>query len=115
MNATEWADRFEAAVRQWQERLGLYDWNFSYDRKPGDGLKAAEVNMDHDAREAVFTAYLWEQRDDPERIAFHEVLHVGMNDMEEMLVRRGDHEHPDVAREAHRFIERIVNLQYGRP
>lgn len=113
MSAIEWADRFESECRLLQLQFGLLDWCFIYERASGDGSKSAEVNMDRDAREAVFTTYLFDQTDNPERIALHEILHVIFVEPLEMAALRGDAEHVDVAREEHRGIERLVNYMRG--
>jgi hypothetical protein len=116
MTGVEWAAQFEAAVRKLQVDLGLLDWAFRFETVEGDDTKAAEVNMDRDSREAVFTAYTkGEHPDTPERIAFHESLHVLVNEMQELAAERGNHDHRDVAREEHRFIERMGNFVFGRP
>lgn len=116
MKGKKWASRFEASCRDWQTRLGLNDWAFRFRVKRGDDTKAAEVDMDRDAREAVFTAYTRGKHvDTPERVALHEVLHVVLNEMQEVAALRGNHEHKDVEIEEHRAIERLVNMIDGRP
>lgn len=103
--------RFEAACRAWQAKLGLFDWAFRFKVEEGDDTKAAEVDMDHDAREAVFTYYTkGEHPDRPERLAIHEVLHVLLNELMEVSVLRCHMEHKDVEREEHVAIERLLNV-----
>lgn len=111
---SDWTRRFEKECRRLQEAMGLLDWAFRFRAEKGDD-KAAQVDMDKDAREAVFTAYEGKQDDAPERVALHEVLHVVFNEMQELAACRGNHEHTDVAREEHRAIERLCNFVLGRP
>ena len=113
---TDLAARFEAACREWQVKLGLLDWSFRFRSEAGDGTKDAEVDMDHDAREATFTYYTdGEHAYTPERIAIHECLHVVLVEILEVAILRCHVEHPDVEREEHRAIERLLNVLDGRP
>lgn len=115
MNSKKWARRFEKSCRAWQEEFGLMDWAFLFEAKKGDGTKVAEVNMDREAREAIFTAYTrGKHLYPPERIALHEVLHVVLNEAIEIAALRGNHDHCDVAIEEHRAIERLTNVIDGR-
>jgi hypothetical protein len=112
---SEGAARFEKACREWQTKLGLLDWSFRFEAIKGDSTKHAEVNMDHDAREAIFTFYTRGQHDySPERLALHECLHVLLVETLEAAVLRANIDHRDVAREEHRAIERLVNVLDGR-
>lgn len=105
------AARFEKACREWQLRLGLLDWSFRFKAIKGDSTKHAEVNMDHDAREATFTFYTkGEHVYSPERLALHECLHVLLVETLEIAVLRAHVSHKDVEREEHRAIERLVNV-----
>jgi hypothetical protein len=114
MTGKQWAKEFEAWCAEWQKRLGLLDWAFSFRSERGDGTKVAEVDMDREAREAIFTAYTGGKHSfTPKRIALHEVLHVLLNEMQELASIRGNHEHRDVALEEHRAIERLLNLIIG--
>lgn len=110
------AARFEAACREWQLKFGLLDWSFRFIATEGDGTKDAEVDMDHDLREAVFTFYTeGEHVYTPERLAIHECLHVVLVELLEIAVVRAHLEHRDVEREEHRAIERLLNVLDGRP
>jgi hypothetical protein len=110
------AERFEAACCAWQTRLGLLDWAFRFKVEEGDDTKDAEVDMDHDARTAIFTYYTkGDHADPPERLAAHEVLHVLLVELLEAAVLRCHVEHKDVEREEHRAIERLLNALDGRP
>lgn len=109
MKPKVWAARFEREVRRLQKKLGLTDWCFIYKRKKGDGGTSAEVNMSRECREAVFTAYLHDQTDSPERIALHEVLHVLYYETLQEAAHRGSYTHREVANQEHRAIERLVN------
>jgi hypothetical protein len=113
VKAAVWAARFEKEVRRLQKELGLLDWCFVYERKRGDGSVSAEVNMSREAREAIFTIYLFEQTDKPERIAYHEVLHVLLYETLQEAAHRGDYLHKEVANQEHRAIERLVNHRHG--
>lgn len=114
MNGKKWAERFETVCRELREEIGLHDWAFRFRVKKGDDTKAAQVDMDREAREAVFTAYTrGKHHDAPERVALHEVLHVVLNEMQEVAALRGNHEHMDVEIEEHRAIERLVNFIAG--
>lgn len=114
MTGKQWARRFEESCCKWGTKLGLHDWAFSFRSEEGDGTKVAEVEMDRDAREAIFTAYTGGKHSfTPERIALHEVLHVLFNEMQELASIRGNHEHRDVALEEHRAIERLLVLIIG--
>lgn len=114
MTGKQWAKRFEESCCKWGAKLGMHDWAFSFRSEPGDGTKVAEVEMDRDAREAIFTAYTGGKHSfTPERIALHEVLHVLFNEMQEVTALRGNHEHRDVALEEHRAIERLLVLIIG--
>jgi hypothetical protein len=108
-----WADRFEKEVRRLQAELGLLDWCFLYERKKGDGSISAEVNMSRQAREAVFTIYLFNQTDSPERIAYHEVLHVLLYEPLKEAAHRKSYKHREVGVAEHRAIERLVNARHG--
>jgi hypothetical protein len=112
---TTWANRFEKRCRELQVALGLTDWNFIYERKKGDGTMSAEVNMHATAREAVFTIYMFKQTDSPERIAFHEVLHVLYYETLKAAAHYRSYRHKRVALEEHRSIERLVNFFCGQP
>jgi hypothetical protein len=108
---SEAAARFEKACREWQAKLGLFDWSFKFEVVKGHSTKYAEVNMDHDAREALFTFYAKGKQDySIERLALHECLHVLLVETLEAAVLRANIDHKDVAREEHRAIERLVNL-----
>jgi hypothetical protein len=114
MTGRQWAKEFEEWCSEWGKRLGLLDWAFSFRSEEGDGTKVAEVEMDRDAREAIFTAYTGGKHSfTPQRIALHEVLHVLFNDMQEVTADLGNHEHRNVALEEHRAIERLLNLIIG--
>ena len=114
MTGKQWAKRFEDSCCQWGAKLGLLDWAFSFRSESGDGMTCAKVDIDRDSREATFTAYTnAKQGYSPERIALHEVLHVLLNEMQEVTVERGNIEHRDVVREEHRAIERLLNLIIG--
>lgn len=115
MTPQVWAARFEKRVRKLQVELGLLDWCFSYKTAKEDGTMVAQVNMDRECREAVFTVYLKSHRDSPERIALHEILHVIMNEPQELAAERGNHNHKDVGIAEHVSIERLVNFIMGRP
>lgn len=115
MSGKKLARRFERSCLKWREAFGLYDWAFRFKVKKGNDTKAAEVDMDRDAREAAFTFYTKGRHpDSPERLALHEVLHVILNEAQEIAAIRGNHEHKDVEIEEHRAIERLVNVIYGR-
>lgn len=108
------AARFERGCRQWQARLGLMDWCFLFAPEKGDGTLCAQVHMDSDARSARFVYFTaTEQDDSPERIAFHEVLHVLYVETIELAARRGGATHFEVIREEHRAIERLCNAIVG--
>lgn len=110
------AERFEAECRRRWVRFGLFDWAFRFKVEEGDDTKDAEVDMDHDARTAIFTYYTkGEHLDSPEREAAHEVYHVLSVELQEVLILRGHIEHKDVAREEHRMIERLLNAEEDRP
>ena len=115
MTGKQWAKRFEESCCDWAAKLGLNDWAFGFRSEEGDGTKVAEVAMDREAREAIFTAYTGGKHSyTPERIALHEVLHVVFNEMQELAAIRGNHEHRDVGLEEHRAIERLLNLIIGK-
>jgi hypothetical protein len=110
------AERFEAACMAWRAKFGLLDWAFRFKVEEGDDTRCAVVDMDHDAREAIFTYYTkGEQPEAPERLACHEVLHVVFVELLEVAVLRCHVEHKDVEREEHRAIERLLNALDGRP
>jgi hypothetical protein len=115
MTPAAWAARFEKRVRKLQIELGLLDWCFSYKTAKEDGTLVAQVDMDRQCREAIFTAYLKVHKDSPERIALHEVLHVIFNEPQELAAERGNHNHRDVNIAEHVSIERLVNFICGRP
>lgn len=109
------ATRYEQACRDWQTKFGLLDWSFRFEVVKGDATKHAEVNMDHDAREAIFTFYTKGQHVyAPERLALHEVLHVLLVEVLEATALRASLTHPEVEREEHRAIERLVNVLGGK-
>lgn len=105
-------ERFEAECRRRQVRFGLADWAFRFKVEEGDETKDCQVDMDHDARTAIFTYFTkGEHLDSPEREAAHEVYHVVLVELLEVTVLRGHVEHRDVAREEHRAIERMLNAE----
>lgn len=109
------ATRFEASCREWQEKFGLLDWSFRFEVVKSPSTKHAEVNMDHDAREAIFTFYAaGKPVYAPERLALHECLHVVLVETLEMTALRASIDHKDVEREEHRAIERLVNVIGGK-
>jgi hypothetical protein len=112
---TTWANRFEKECRRLQKELGLLDWCFIFEREKGDGTISAEVNMHATAREATFTIYLFKQTDSPERIAFHEVLHVLLYEPLKAAAHHRSYRHKRVALEEHKGIERLVNFCLGQP
>lgn len=115
MTPKAWAVRFEKRVRRLQVDLGLLDWCFIFERVKESGTFVAQVDMDRQCREAIFTVYLKAHRDSPERVALHEVLHVVMNEPQELAAERGNHNHKDVGIAEHIAIERMLNFILGRP
>ena len=108
---SDWSAAFEQSCLAWRCKFGLLDWAFRFTVEEGDDSKEARVDMDREARTAIFTSYTkGEHYDSPERTALHEVLHVVLNEMQELSALRGNHEHVDVAIEEHRAIERLLNV-----
>lgn len=109
------AARFEAACREWQARFGLLDWAFRFEVVKSPSTKHAEVNMDHEIREAIFTFYTsGKPVYTPERLALHECLHVVLVEVLEVTAQRACITHRDVEREEHRAIERLTNVIGGK-
>lgn len=109
------AVRFEATCREWRDRFGLLDWTFRFEAVKGDSTKHAEVNMDHDAREATFTFFTKGRPVyEPEWLALHEVLHVLLVEVLEVTALRASVFHRDVEREEHRVIERLMAVLGGK-
>lgn len=94
--------------------MGLLDWSIRYKVRAGDGDAEAQVAYRVDARTATMTAYTNVEDGEPAvRVALHEMLHLVLADALNAAARRGDDAHPDVAREEHRAIERLINVIAG--
>lgn len=104
---------FEKHCLSWQTRLGLQDWRFIMQHEDGEGPDGqfADVSYDRRTRTARFMFYSKTETAQPiERRARHEVLHVLLADvLGEAAACRSD-EHPDVVREEHRLIERLLKV-----
>lgn len=110
------ADRFEFACRKWQVTFGLTDWTLHFATAKADGSHEAEVAYNSENRHATITFYIGvKDALAPERVALHEMLHVLFADMLDASCRRASDGHPDVLREEHRVIERLLNCMDGRP
>ena len=108
------ADRFKAACRKWRARFGLTDWRLVYKTAADDGEHAGYVSYNWDSRHAVITMVRdihGEGR--PEATALHEMLHVLLADLLATAAMRSSDTHPDVAREEHRVIERLMTVLGG--
>lgn len=109
-----WPRRFENEVRRLQAKLGLFDWTFRFKVEEGDGDTVASATMDKEARDVLFRIFLsGPTSEPPERVALHEVLHVVYTEAFDLAAQRGNAMHPDVVREEHRAIERLLNFLHG--
>lgn len=108
MTKEEWAKAFEEGCKKWQTRLGLTDWSLRYTTgKPGRNI--ATVDYNQDTRRVTATAYVNDDMpEDPERVALHEMLHILFADFVAISAARASDMHPDVVREEHRMIERLL-------
>lgn len=114
MKFAKWAATFEREVSRLQVALGLLDWAIAFKVSDGDGSRVASVTMDLDGRTAVFECFrAGHTSEAPERVAFHEIMHVLLYEALELAAKRGDDNHADVQREEHKAIERLCHLVVG--
>lgn len=115
MKQTPWSRHFERSCRHWQERLGLMDWTLRFKTAVSTEYEAiVDYGIDH--RQATITAYkTGGDTGYARRIALHEMLHLALADVIAAAAARGSDEHPDVIREEHRAIERLLNAIDGVP
>jgi len=117
MTIPPWNRRFEASCRDWQVRLGLMDWTLTFRVEPPSGNYEATICYDCASRQATLTSFGagTPGRTKADRIALHEMLHLLFADTLVMAATRASDMHPDVGREEHRVIERLLNALEGRP
>ncbi len=107
------ANRFKKACRSWQGKLGLTDWTFVYKIDRRDNDHYGYVTYSWDSRLATITLVPGKDSD-IEAIALHEVLHVLLADLLATVASRASDTHPDVVREEHRVIERLMAVLGGK-
>lgn len=109
------AARFAAyrkACLKWQQLLGLQDWRlmFELDRTSAADLNARVLyNVRTRAAKLVYCAKSNTEQS-IERLALHEMLHLLVADMLELAGERGDGSHPEVVKEEHRLVERLLKV-----
>jgi len=109
------ADRFKAACRKWRAKFGLTDWRFVYKTAEDDNEHFGYVTYNWDSRRAIITLVRDTNGEgNVEATALHETLHVLLADLLATAAQRGSDTHPDVAREEHRVIERLMSA-FGAP
>lgn len=106
-------DRFKIACRKWQARFGLTDWAIVYKTAEKDAEHFGYVHYNWDSRRAIITL-VKDADGDVEAIALHEMLHVLLADLLATVAQRASDTHPDVGREEHRVIERLMAVLGGK-
>ncbi len=112
---TAWTRAFEQSCRQWQAKLGLTDWTLRFKVEKGDGSRWAHVEYDRECRQVQVTSFPDKTDADPDRIAEHEMYHLLLADYVCLAAERASDTHPEVIREEHRVIERLLNVKHGKP
>lgn len=116
VKSTPWTRRFERSCREWQVALGLTDWTLAFRVARADGNYEATVEYNCENRQATLTSFTGvTDADRAERVALHEMLHLLFADMLHASSLRASDTHPEVGREEHKAIERLLNAIEGRP
>ena len=107
---------FKKEVDRWVPKLGVSDWRIEFDHNDDEDSSRAWYSILIDDKVAeLFLTVGWEDKITEKRIrrsGFHEVMHVRLARIEEMLMARG-YKEEEVSQALHEIIYVFENLFYG--